>query len=707
MSKVIGNKRIKEIQSEASITDSGIADSDETLNTFLDSNDSILLAKKQGVNGASTEDAMSDKSMESSSDISINGRQKWTKSHEFVFALAGCAIGLGNVWRFPYLCYKYGGGSFMVAYLFFLLIVGVPMLMLEVTIGQFMSRGGIEAWNMVPLFKGIGFASLVIVIYMNIYYIVILAWILNYFVQTIITLFTSGFNGTVPWSSCFDSNNVKNFWASECCSSNYAKDSDNNTVLEVPENCTAEAILPEAEYFSYKVLKVSSGIDDFQGMNWELFGYLVLAWVIVGLCVYRGAKSTGKAAYITATFPLVVLVALVVRGVTLPGAVEGLKYYVIPDPKKLVEPETWMAAASQILFSFSLCQGALTSLGSYNKWSFNAIRWTAKLAFLNSFASMFAGLAIFSILGHLSHSMGVTIDEVADKGPGLAFIAYPRALSSLEFGPAFWNMMFFLMLFMLGIATQCAAVEGMITTIVDLMPNFFIPSKPIRRQIFVGLGCFTCFILALPMVTKSGVYFFQLMDSYGASGISLMLITILQVTVISWIYGIDKFFNDLKEMCYESRRIRGVHKKTDPFKAPWLGLKYIWKYATPLSLTIALIYNFTDIKSPTYESRVTGIYEYPAIGCAIAVFLVLSSLMTIPIFAIIFVIKRKRNGEKIDFKSLTESSLPADHPYMNGKSHDLSKPIIHIRDSPVSIDSGFAMNDSREGFIVTKTISNA
>merc|ERR1712062_678264 len=470
--------------------------------------------------------------MDSSSDIIVNGRQKWTKSHEFVFALAGCAIGLGNVWRFPYLCYKYGGGSFMVAYLFFLIIVGVPMLMLEVTIGQFMSRGGIEAWNMVPLFKGIGFASLVIVIYMNIYYIVILAWILNYFVQTIITLFTSGFNGMVPWSTCL-----------------------------------------------------------------------------------------------------------------------------------------------------------------------NSIRWTAKLAFLNSFASMFAGLAIFSILGHLSYQMGVSIDEVADKGPGLAFIAYPRALSSLEMGPAFWNMMFFLMLFMLGIATQCAAVEGMITTIVDLMPSFFIPTKPVRRQIFVGIGCFSCFILALPMVSRSGVYFFQLMDSYGASGISLMLITILQVVVISWIYGIDRFFEDLKEMCYQSRLLRGVHKKTDPFKAPWLGLKYIWKYATPLSLTVALVYNFTDIKSPTYESRVTGVYEYPAIGCAIAVFLVLSSLMAIPIFALIFVIKRKRNGDSIDFKSLTESILPADHPYMNQRS--IVKPIITITDSVESTD------DSTRDLIISKIISQA
>merc|ERR1719187_1472287 len=123
--------------------------------------------------------------------------------------------------------------------------------------------------------------------------------------------------------------------------------------------------------------------------------------------------------------------ALVIRGVTLDGAYNGLKYYITPDLQKLAQADTWMAAAGQILFSYAVCQGSLTSLGSYNKWSFNSIKWTVKLSFLNSFASMFAGIAIFSILGNLSHTMNLPIDEVADKGPGLAFIAYPRALANL------------------------------------------------------------------------------------------------------------------------------------------------------------------------------------------------------------------------------------------------------------------------------------
>ena len=89
-------------------------------------------------------------------------RDKWTHSHEFVFAVAGCAIGLGNVWRFPYLCYKYGGGSFLIPYLFFLFAVGVPLMMMEITMGQFMSLGGIEAWNMVRLSLSLDRASLIL-----------------------------------------------------------------------------------------------------------------------------------------------------------------------------------------------------------------------------------------------------------------------------------------------------------------------------------------------------------------------------------------------------------------------------------------------------------------------------------------------------------------------------------------------------------------
>ena len=126
--------------------------------------------------------------------------------------------------------------------------------------------------------------------------------------------------------------------ASACCSNTY-----NGSILVAPEGCDSDPIYPEAEYFSNNVLKITSGIDETGGMNWILFGFLILAWVIVFSMVYKGVKSTGKAAYVTSTFPLLVLMALVIRGVTLDGAMEGLKYYITPDLKKLVQADTWIS----------------------------------------------------------------------------------------------------------------------------------------------------------------------------------------------------------------------------------------------------------------------------------------------------------------------------------------------------------------------------
>ena len=214
----------------------------------------------------------------------------------------------------------------------------------------------------------------------------------------------------------------------KCCTSIYTNDTETNQLkLAKPENCSKNAILPEAEYFSNVVLQITDGMENTGGLNMKLFGYLILAWILCFFMVCRGAKdrfenlwfkifwfknlnfkkSTGKAAYVTATFPIIILMILVIRGVTLPGAGIGLKYYLTPQWGTLVKAEagfridaascyltgwaptyqhhfenpteTWMAAAGQILFSYAVCQGSLTSLGSYNKWSFNSMKWTAKL----------------------------------------------------------------------------------------------------------------------------------------------------------------------------------------------------------------------------------------------------------------------------------------------------------------------------------------
>ena len=216
----------------------------------------------------------------------------------------------------------------------------------------------------------------------------------------------------------------------------------------MPDGCRTDtglegtARFPEQEYWSNRVLNITSGIEETGCIQWELVGCLAVMWTIVYCCIYNGAKSTGKVAYFTATFPMGMLIILVVRGLTLEGAAEGVKYFLLPDVTKLANPEVWIQAGSQVFFSYLSGQGVLTSLGSFNNFSFNVLKWSTALCCFNFFASMMAGLAIFSVLGHMAHEIGQTVDQVAAGGPGLAFVAYPRAINNLPM-PIVWYFMFF------------------------------------------------------------------------------------------------------------------------------------------------------------------------------------------------------------------------------------------------------------------------
>uniref|UniRef100_A0A7N8XMK4 Solute carrier family 6 member 13 n=1 Tax=Mastacembelus armatus TaxID=205130 RepID=A0A7N8XMK4_9TELE len=416
---------------------------------------------------------------------------------------------------------------------------------------------------------GVGYATQVIVALLNVYYIIVLAW-------AIFFLFNS-FTWDLPWASC------NNTW---------------NTGQSL------YSVLTER-----RVLRISSGIDHIGSLNWDLVVCLAIAWVICYFCIWKGVKSTGKVVYFTATFPYAMLVILLIRGVTLPGASRGIHFYLYPDLGRLSDPQVWMDAGTQIFFSYAICLGCLTALGSYNKYNNNCYKDCLSLCFLNSGTSFVAGFAIFSILGFMSYEQNVPISEVAESGPGLAFIAYPRAVSMMPFSPL-WACFFFIMIVFLGLDSQFVCVESLVTAMVDMYPSTF--RRKNRRELFILAVAVVSFLMGLIMLTEGGMYVFQLFDYYAASGMCLLFVSIFEAVCIAWIYGADRFYDNIEDM---------IGYRPSSF------IKYCWLFFTPGTFAFALI-KYSPLK---YNNE----YIYPWWGNGIGWILALSSMLCIPVWVIV------------------------------------------------------------------------
>lgn len=515
-------------------------------------------------------------------------REEWANKVEFILAVAGHIIGLGNFWRFPYLCYKNGGGVFFIPYILFLFTCGTPLFFLETSLGQFTSQSGVTCWRKIcPLFEGLGYGSQVVILYTGVYYIIILAWAFLY-------LFSS-FHTELPWTSC------SNSWNTDGCIS-----ANKTSALFQHGNGTSSVV----EFWERRILGLSSGIEEIGNVRWDLALCLLLAWILCYFCIWKGVKSTGKVVYLTATFPYVMLVVLLVRGLTLPGATDGIVYYLYPDISRLRDPEVWMDAGSQIFYSLGVCTGVLTSLGSYNKYSNNCYRDSIALCLLNSLTSFVAGFAIFSVLGFMAKEQGVDISLVAESGPGLAFIAFPRAVALMPL-PQLWAIFFFVMIIFLGLDSEFVYQEALVTTICDMYPAFF--QNSCRRKLLLLAMSVGSFLVGLLMVTEGGLYVFQLFDYYACTGMTLLLFAILQSVCIGWVYGADRLYDNIHDMI-------GYR--------PWGYMKYCWKYLTPAICTFTLLFSLIRYTPLKFNNT----YEYPWWGYALGAFFTLSSTLMAPLW---------------------------------------------------------------------------
>ncbi|XP_072126473.1 sodium- and chloride-dependent neutral and basic amino acid transporter B(0+)-like isoform X1 [Mobula birostris] len=551
-------------------------------------------------------------------------RGYWSSKTEYLLSVIGCAVGLGNVWRFPYLAYRNGGGVFLIPYMLMLALIGMPMFFLDTSFGQFASLGPVTIWRAVPMLQGIGITMVLVISFIDISYCCIIGYSLFY-------LFAS-FQSSLPWADCFS------WWgADETCSRTPRGSLCNLTLgnghFEIVsttwlhasnETCSNGSEIyvphqgPSEQYWNKVVLRRSRSIEDTGKIVWYLALCLLLGWVIIGAALCKGIKSSGKVVYFTASFPYVVLIVLLIRGVTLEGAQKGIDFYIgsQSDFTKLLNAEVWKDAATQIFFSLSVGTGSLITLSSYNKFHNNCYRDTIIVCVANSATSVLAGFAIFSILGHMAHVQDKSISEVTQSGFGLAFIAYPEALTHLSWAPL-WSILFFLMLLTLGLDTQFAGLETVVTTLLEQFPKF-LQSK--HHKVTSGI-CLVFYFLGLIFVTEAGVYWLNLID-YFCTGWILVTVALMELIALSWIYGINRFINDIETM---------IGRKTRLF---WLWWRVCWLFIAPGLLAAILFWSLATFSRPTYRS-----VEYPQWAIVLGWCILIFCIMWIPIIAIIRVIQ--------------------------------------------------------------------
>ncbi|KAJ0180526.1 hypothetical protein K1T71_003930 [Dendrolimus kikuchii] len=519
-------------------------------------------------------------------------RPFWANKIQFVLACVGYSVGLGNVWRFPYLCYKSGGGAFLIPYFIILIVCGVPMLFMELAIGQYTAHGPIGALSQIcPLFKGAGVASVVISFLMSTYYAVIIAWAIYYF-------FTS-FKTEVPWASCSNRWNTPQCWVPN---HNHTKPNGSQT--------------PTEQFFERKVLNMNAGIEFPGGMRWELAACLVCAWVLVYFALWKSIKSSAKVRYITTTLPFLLIIVFLGRSLTLEGADVGLRFFFKPDWELLKQSRPWVNAASQIFNSIGIAFGSMIMFASYNRFDNNFLHDTVAVTLVNAITSLIVGIFTFATIGNIAFEQNTSVKDVIADSPGLLFVVYPQAIAKMP-ASQLWAVLFFFMFLCLGLNSQFAIVEVVVTSIQDGFPDF-IRKRLVYHELLVLCVCAVSLVFGLPHIIQSGIYVFQLMDYYAAS-LSITYLAFFEVVAIAWFYGVRRLSKNIKQMT-------GRH--------PSLYFRFCWLIACPALLLALWVASLVDYTPPSYRH-----YQYPAWAQALGWIIASLSLLCIPVYAVIVIVR--------------------------------------------------------------------
>uniref|UniRef100_A0A8C9C281 Transporter n=1 Tax=Phocoena sinus TaxID=42100 RepID=A0A8C9C281_PHOSS len=546
-------------------------------------------------------------------------RPLWATPLQFVFACISYAVGLGNVWRFPYLCQMYGGGSFLVPYLIMLTVEGMPLLYLELAVGQRMRQGSIGAWRTInPYLSGVGVASVVVSFFLSMYYNVINAWAFWY-------LFHS-FQDPLPWSMCPLNGNRTGY----------------------DEECEKAS---STQYFWYrKTLNISPSIQESGAVQWEPALCLILAWLLVYLCILRGTESTGKMeqlanpkAWINAATQIffslglgfgsliafasynepsnncqkhAVIVSIINSSTSIFASVVTFSIYGF---KATFNYESCLNKVILLLTnSFDLEDGFLTVSNLEEVKSYLASAYPSK------YSEVFPQIKNCSLESEL---------ETAVQGTGLAFIVYTEAIKNMEVSQL-WSVLYFFMLLMLGIGSMLGNTAAILTPLTDSK----VISSYLPKEAISGLVCLVSCAIGLVFTVEAGNYWFDIFNDYAAT-LPLLLIVLVEAAAVCYLYGLRRFESDLKAMT--GHALNWYWKAMWGGVSPLLIISLFVFYLSDYIITGTLQYQAWDASQGQLVTK-----DYPPYALAIIGLLVASSTMCIPLGALgTFIVRHLKQGD--------------------------------------------------------------
>ncbi|XP_055136034.1 sodium- and chloride-dependent transporter XTRP3 isoform X2 [Symphalangus syndactylus] len=546
-------------------------------------------------------------------------RPLWANPLQFVFACVSYSVGLGNVWRFPYLCQMYGGGSFLVPYIIMLIVEGMPLLYLELAVGQRMRQGSIGAWRTIsPYLSGVGVASVVVSFFLSMYYNVVNAWAFWY-------LFHS-FQDPLPWSVCPLNGNHTGY----------------------DEECEKAS---STQYFWYrKTLNISPSLQENGGVQWEPALCLLLAWLVVYLCILRGTESTGKIeqlanpkAWINAATQIFFSLGL--------GFGSLIAFASYNEPSNNCQKH---AIIVSLINSFTSIFASIVTFSIYGfKATFNYESCLKKVSLLltNTFeledgfltASNLEQVKDYlasaypskysEIFPHIKNCSLESELDTAVQGTGLAFIVYTEAIKNMEVSQL-WSVLYFFMLLMLGLGSMLGNTAAILTPLTDSK----IISSHLPKEAISGLVCLVNCAIGMVFTMEAGNYWFDIFNDYAAT-LSLLLIVLVETIAVCYVYGLRRFESDLKAMT--GRAVSWYWKVMWAGVSPLLIVSLFVFYLSDYILTGTLKYQAWDASQGQLVTK-----DYPAYALAVIGLLVASSTMCIPLVALgTFVRRRLKRGD--------------------------------------------------------------